>query len=260
MRKIILTDEEQKSYDDTLNMIKNIDPNWGDLTISELEILKKGLSKELQSLKKLYQTTSNSKVYRSIEALTKMIEHIKLCLKYTNNKEVFTMKKFNLTEILNQIDISTIRDRDGKTDYYIQYLLDKYSEEKGTTYYNTVKNDMLYILKTFTTPENINELYSEIYKEIEKSMDEFISNNNLELIDCIKEIEKDSETVNKLIDIIVNHYSTDEEKEYILGSSITVEDLDKAREFYGPEYDEEPTNRDIDYFDIPIICQFRYFD
>ena len=170
------------------------------------------------------------------------------------------MKKINLTEILNQIDISTIRDHDGETGYYIQYLLDKYSEEKSTTYYDSVKYDMTYLLHTLTTPENVDELYNEIYKEIENSMDEFISNNNLELIDCIKEVEKNPETVDKLIDIIVNHYSTDEEKEYILGSSITVEDLDKAREFYGPEYDEEPTNRDIDYFDIPIIRSMRYFD
>lgn len=84
MREIILTDKEQKLYDNTLSMIKNTDPNWEDLTVPELEILKKGLSKELQNYKKLYQTTTNSKAYNSIEALTKMIEHIKLCLKYAN--------------------------------------------------------------------------------------------------------------------------------------------------------------------------------
>lgn len=170
------------------------------------------------------------------------------------------MKKFNLTEVLNELDISTIRDHDGETSYYIQYLLDKYSDEKSTTYYDSVKYDMTYLLHTFTTPENVDELYSEIYKEIEKSMDEFITNNNLELIDFIKEAEKNPETVEKLIDIIANHYSTDEEKEYILESSTTVEDLDKARACYGPGYDEVYTNMEEDYFQIPVIFSMKYID
>ena len=44
-------------------------------------------------------------------------------------------------------------------------------------------------------------------------------------------------------------------------TSITIEDLDKAREAYGDGYDEELEIDDReDYFDIPVIFSHRYFD
>ena len=111
---------------------------------------------------------------------------------------------------------------------------------------------MTYILHELTDTEHVDELYQEIYEEIEKSMDNFITNNYLDIIEAIKDYDKDEEEIKKLIDIILN--------DYVPETNTTAEDLDKAREYYGEEYDEESETMDTDYFDIPIIRSMRYFD
>ena len=162
------------------------------------------------------------------------------------------MKKTNnLNEVLENLDLETIRDNGGQVGYYIAYLLDSKNPD-STEYYDAVKYDMTYILHELTDAEHVNELYQEIYEEIEKSMDDFITNNYLDLIEAIKEYDKDEEEVKKLIDIILN--------DYVPETQITLEDLDKAREYYGEEYDEKIKTMDTDYFDIPIIRSMRYFD
>ena len=84
MKRMLLTYEEQKFYTETLAMIKTVNPEWRDLKRPELEILQKGMTRDLQDFKEMNKITDNQKIYKSIKTLSKMLEHIKLCLKYAD--------------------------------------------------------------------------------------------------------------------------------------------------------------------------------